>query len=87
MNKSKKVFSISGGDGLTRLRCSGCGNLTRFDVTSVRRAREYWHYNVAGDRRVEDRDVVEETIESVVCRWCGASGDAVERVALQDDVT
>jgi hypothetical protein len=30
---------------------------------------------------VEEEDVLEERVEQVTCRWCGASGDAIERVA------
>jgi len=60
-----------------RYRCAACGNLTRFDVTSTRRARAYHHYTVGGDLVVESEDVLEERIEEVSCRWCG-HGTAVE---------
>jgi hypothetical protein len=62
-----------------RWRCAGCGNLTRFDVTSTRRATEFWHFDLAGDHRVEETDLHDETVESVTCRWCGRS-DAIELV-------
>lgn len=67
-----------------RWRCARCGNLTRFDVTSTRRVREYWHLDLAGDP-VEESDspaieVLSESIEQVACRWCGAQ-DAVALVA------
>jgi hypothetical protein len=61
----------------TRYRCAGCGNLTRFDVTTTRRTRAFHHYTVGGDLTVEDEEVLDETVEDVVCRWCG-SGRAVE---------
>jgi hypothetical protein len=62
-----------------RWRCAGCGNLTRFDVTRNRRTTEFWHFDLAGERAVEDTDVREEVLESVTCRWCGR-GDAIELV-------
>ena len=70
-----------------RYRCTSCGNLTRFDVTSSRRTRSYHHYTVGGELSVEHEQVLEEQIESVECRWCGAAGnvevidDAVDTLA------
>lgn len=58
----------------SRYRCTSCGNLTRFDVTSTTRTRAYHHYTVGGELSVEDEQVIEEVIESVECRWCGAAG-------------
>jgi hypothetical protein len=63
-----------------RFRCSGCGNLTRFDVVSSRRTRAFWHFTVAGDLQVEEEDVLEEMVEQVTCRWCSATGDTIERM-------
>ncbi|CAN5415873.1 hypothetical protein BH10ACT1_BH10ACT1_37940 [soil metagenome] len=59
---------------LVRYRCTSCGNLTRFDVTSTRRTTAYHHYTVGGELSVEDEQVLEDRIESVECRWCGAAG-------------
>jgi len=59
-----------------RYRCTACGNLTRFDVTSTRRSRAFHHYTVGGDLEVEDVEILDEQVESVVCHWCG-TGDAV----------
>jgi hypothetical protein len=70
-------------DATERLRCSGCGNLTRFDVTRTRRTREFWHVALSGDVGVEDDAVLDELVESVRCRWCGRS-DAIEFVARAD---
>ena len=39
-----------------RYRCTGCGNLTRFDVAISRRTREYHHFTVGGDLEVEAVD-------------------------------
>jgi hypothetical protein len=67
-------------DAKTRWRCAGCGNLTRFDVTRTRRTREFWHFDLAGEHRVEDTEVAAEVIEEVSCRWCGRT-DAIELVS------
>jgi hypothetical protein len=66
-----------------RWRCGGCGNLTRFDVTVTRRATEFWHFDLAGDHRVEDVEVQTESVESVRCRWCGRT-DSIELVGRHD---
>lgn len=57
-----------------RYRCASCGNLTRFDVTTARRTQAYHHYSVGGELQVEDERVLDEVVESVECRWCGAAG-------------
>ncbi|GAA4721706.1 hypothetical protein [Nocardioides conyzicola] len=63
-----------------RWRCAGCGNLTRFDVTRSRRTTEFWHFDLAGEHRVEETELRAESVEQVTCRWCGRS-DAIELVA------
>ena len=63
-----------------RYRCSSCGNLTRFDVIATRRTSAYHHYSVGGDLSVEEEELLEERVERVTCRWCGASGDAIEEL-------
>jgi len=65
----------------TRFRCSACGNRTRFDVVSARRTRAFHHFSVGGELTVEDEEVLDETIEAVTCRWCGASGESIEDLA------
>jgi hypothetical protein len=65
----------------TRYRCTACGNVTRFDVTTTRRTRAFHHYTLGGDLEVEDTDVLEEVVEEVLCRWCGGGGKVV---ALED---
>ncbi len=62
-----------------RYRCSACGNLTRFDVTTTRRTRSFHHFTVGGELTVEDEEVLSEVVEEVSCRWCG-SGRAVEEL-------
>jgi hypothetical protein len=64
----------------TRWRCALCGNLTRFDVTRSTRVVEYVHLDLGGEPRVEETDVLSETVESVRCRWC----NALDRIELVD---
>lgn len=64
---------------VTRYRCTACGNLTRFDVTSSRRTRAFHHFSVGGELLVEDVEVLDEQIEEVSCRWCG-TGASIEVV-------
>jgi hypothetical protein len=66
-----------------RYRCTGCGNLTRFDITVTRRTREYHHFTVGGELEIEDRELLAERVEEVECRWCGASGAAIELVPVE----
>lgn len=61
----------------TRYRCTACGNLTRFDVTTSRRTRAYHHFTVGGDLSIEDEEVLAEEVEEVSCRWC-STGRSVE---------
>jgi hypothetical protein len=62
----------------TRYRCNACGNVTRFDVLASRRTRAFHHYNLGGDLEVEEEEVLEEKVERVSCRWCSATGAAIE---------
>ena len=68
----------------TRWRCAQCGNLTRFDVTRRTRAREFVHLDLSGAPTVEEREVLEEVVESVRCRWCAGIG-TVELVPRPSD--
>ncbi len=62
-------------------RCSGCGNLTRFDVVSNAAGRvPSDHFTVGGDLEVEEEEVLDSRVEDVTCRWCGASGAAIEEI-------
>lgn len=69
----------------TRFRCTACGNLTRFDVVSTRRTRAFHHYTLAGDLTVEEEEELGLAVEEVVCRWCNASGDAIEELPLTSE--
>lgn len=66
-------------DETSRWRCGQCGNLTRFDVTRSARTQEFVHQDLAGAPNVEERSVVEQVVERVACRWCGAT-DRIEVV-------
>lgn len=66
----------------SRYRCRACGNLTRFDVVATRRTRAFFHYSVGGDLDVEEETVLDESVESVTCRWCGAAGESIEVVPV-----
>jgi hypothetical protein len=65
-----------------RYRCTACGNLTRFDVTTTRRTRAFHHYTVGGELEVEDVEVLSEHVDDVVCRWCG-TGANVEQITTE----
>lgn len=77
------ALPVTASDDDLRYRCAGCGNLTRFDVVSTRRARRFIHQTLGGEPQVEEEEVLTETIEDVVCRWCGSS-DQIERVPRVD---
>ena len=62
----------------TRYRCGGCGNVTRFDVVATARTRRFAHFDLAGEVTIEEETVLDETVESVTCHWCGRS-DAILR--------
>jgi hypothetical protein len=65
-----------------RWRCAQCGNLTRFDLTRIRRTREYVHVDLAGVPTIEETEVLAEDVLAVTCRWCGSA--SVEVVARPD---
>lgn len=54
-----------------RFHCSACGNLTRFDVVATERTRRFHHLELGGRGEVEDEEVLDRTVESVTCHWCG----------------
>jgi hypothetical protein len=68
----------------TRYRCNACGNLTRFDVVASLRTREFHQYSIGGELTVEVEEVLVEHVERVTCRWCNASGDAIEQVPVEE---
>ena len=59
-----------------RFRCDQCGNVTRFDVVAHERTRRYLHFDLGGARAVDEEEILERTVESVTCHWCGRA-DAV----------
>lgn len=73
-----RIHRMSPSSTNVRYRCEACGNLTRFEVTATRTTRAFHHYTVGGDLTVEDQDVISESIDSVICRWCGSGDNVVE---------
>jgi hypothetical protein len=61
-----------------RYRCDGCGNLTRFDVTTSQTTKAFHHYTVGGELEVEEATVLSRHVDEVVCRWCGHGRSVVE---------
>jgi hypothetical protein len=68
-----------------RYRCTACGNLTRFDVTTSRTTRAFHHYTLGGEVEVEDEQVLSESIGEIVCRWCGNGDHVVQLTAAEAD--
>jgi hypothetical protein len=64
--------------GEPRYRCDGCGNLTRFDVTTSQTTKAFHHYTVGGELEREDVTVLSRHVDEVVCRWCGHGRSVVE---------
>ena len=59
-------------------RCEGCGNKTRFDVVETKKLKSFVHFTLGGDPRIEEEEVLEHRVESVVCRWCGSADQIAE---------
>lgn len=59
-----------------RFRCDACGNVTRFDVVATATTRRFHHFDLGGDDRVEEEEILDRQIRSVTCRWCGGT-DAI----------
>jgi hypothetical protein len=55
-------------------RCNACGNKTRFDIFETKRVRAFHHFTLGGEVAIEEEEVLDRTIERVVCRWCGSDG-------------
>jgi ribosomal protein S27E len=72
--------------GDPRYRCDGCGNLTRFDVTTSQTTRAFHHYTVGGELEVEETTVLSHHVDEVVCRWCGHGRSIVELTDGEADV-
>ena len=66
-------------------RCDACGNKTRFDLFETKRVRAFHHYTLGGEVTVEEEEVLEHTVEKVVCRWCGSSDAIVEDASVASE--
>jgi transposase len=62
-------------------RCESCGNKTRFDVIENKRVRAFHHFTLGGEVTIEEEEVLEHTVESVVCRWCGSANVVVSETS------
>lgn len=66
-----------------RYRCAHCGNKTRFDVVETVRRRRFHHYTLGGDLAIDEEEILDRDVESVVCRWCDRS-DGIEDLGPAD---
>ena len=64
---------------MTTYRCAACGNKTRFDVFDTVRRRRFEHADLAGRTTIDEEEILDRTIDRVVCRWCDRS-ETVEEV-------
>jgi hypothetical protein len=64
-------------------RCDACGNKTRFDVYESKRVRAFQHFTLAGEMSVEEEEILDHSIERIVCRWCGSADSIVTESEAQ----
>jgi hypothetical protein len=62
-------------------RCEACGNKTRFDVIESKRVRAFHHFTLGGEVTIESEEILERTVEKIVCRWCGSESDVVSETS------
>jgi len=62
---------------MEKLQCLACGNRTRFTATVTTTVRSFYHFTLGGELNVEDSETLNETVDSVTCRWCGHGRDVV----------
>jgi hypothetical protein len=65
-------------------RCAACGNKTRFDVFVTKKVRAFHHFTLGGDVTIEEEEVLDSSVERVVCRWCGTADGVEERVEADE---
>jgi DNA-directed RNA polymerase subunit M/transcription elongation factor TFIIS len=87
--REEQASAGSAGSSATSYRCSACGNKTRFDVIEAKRVRSFLHFTLGGDVSVDEEEVLERTVERVVCRWCGSSQaiESAQTVSQQTEET
>jgi hypothetical protein len=59
-------------------RCDACGNKTRFDVFETKKVKTFVHFTLGGEPEAEEEEVLDRSVEKVVCRWCGSSDQVAE---------
>ena len=67
---------------MTTYRCTACGNRTRFDVYDTVQRRRFEHADLGGSTTVEEEEILERSVDRVVCRWCDRS-DSVEESQIE----
>jgi len=63
---------------VTTYRCQQCGNKTRFDVYDTVSRRRFEHANFAGEVEIDEEEILDRSIQRVVCRWCDSSEEVIE---------
>jgi hypothetical protein len=55
-------------------------------VVTSRRTKAFHHYSVGGELTIEDVEVLDESVDDVVCRWCdnGKSIEVIEDGSLPE---
>lgn len=66
-------------------RCRRCGNRTRFDVYETLRRRRFAHYSLGGEMSVDEEEILESTVERIVCRWCDRD-DQIDQVDREEQI-
>lgn len=69
-----------------RYRCKACGGLTRFDVVRTVTFKTFHHQKVHGPASFEELEVVSDTIDKVICRYCGHGKEVVELDESGDEI-
>lgn len=69
-----------------RYRCKACGGLTRFDVVRTVTFKTFHHQEVHGPVSFEELEVVSDTIDEVICRYCGHGKEVVELDENGDEI-
>ena len=48
-------------------------------MVSTKKSRAFEHFTLGGERTVEEEEILEFSVESITCRWCGRL-NAIEQV-------
>lgn len=64
------------------MNCVQCGNKTRFDVVTIRKTREFHHFTLGGESSIAETEIIDEEVQSITCRWCGAEVPSESAVSV-----